>query len=165
MIINHHEIKTNLRNKHGLFSPTGRIVKMCAWSCHHTELENEAIPKEPKLTHVFWWHNLRNKFITVCCQQDVQWSFPPLFPTEHQFWQSPMDDSTFVGAWESSGEVPAHCWRKKSTIIDTLKKAWFYLHCPSHKAVQLSAERDALSQWFLPQGKVRACEWMPSSPR
>lgn len=72
-----------------------------------------------------------------------------------------------IPLWEPESQVEKFqhtAGEKKSTIIDMLKKAWFYLHCPSHKAVQLSAERDPLSQWFLPQGKERACEWVPSFP-
>lgn len=72
-----------------------------------------------------------------------------------------------VPLWEPESHVEKFqhaAGEKHSTIIDMLKKARSYLHCPSHKAVQLSAERDPLSQRFLPQGKVRAREWVPSFP-
>lgn len=76
---------------------------------------------------------------------------------EQQFWHSPVDDSSFVEVWESSGEVPAHCWSKTICDLDTLKGARgvtsLYLHQPSSKVALLSAGRYFSACDVSPWGK------------
>lgn len=70
--------------------------------------------------------------------------------------------------WESSGEVSIHSWSKNNTRFDALKRirgtVSFHPHHPSPKVAQLIAKRGLLSLWLLPQGKLRASEWVPSFP-
>lgn len=58
-----------------------------------------------------------------------QFSFPPPTSSRNWFWQPPIEKNIFVGAWESSREVPAHPWRKnsKNRYISVGKKNSFTL--------------------------------------
>lgn len=78
--------------------------------------------------------------------------FDCLPPKEHQFWQSPTNESAFVDIQELNREVPTHCWRKKKSEIGHIEEGKtknFTLpkSTPCPKAVQLSAKRDLLCQW------------------
>lgn len=88
----------------------------------------------------------------------IRWqtkSFLPSSPTEHQFWQLPTDQNTFVGVWESSTFLEQ---KKKSQnrFIEEGKKNSFTLSAspiPQEGTVQWP-ERLPWMQ-FLPEEKAR----------
>ena len=77
-------------------------------------------------------------------------SFLPSSPNRQQ------EKSTFVGAQESSSDVPALCWRKKNPRIDVLervRRTVSFSSChPSPKAIS-SVPREARLAKISPIGK------------
>ena len=98
----------------------------------------------------------------------VRWqtkSFLPSSPTEHQFWQLPTDQNTFVGAWESSTFLEQKKISQNRFIEEGKKNTVsLYLHHPSPKKAQFSGQRDSLGCSFSQRRKRECSEWAPGFP-
>lgn len=90
-----------------------------------------------------------------------------LVSKEHQFWQSPTGKSAFVEVRESSREVPAYHLSEKiqNWCIEEHKNKFHFTYITPHSWQNRKFQERCSQPEFLPQGKVRVCEWKAGVPR
>lgn len=85
---------------------------------------------------------------------------------EHRFWQLPMNESTFVRAHESNGEVPLTSGAKNARIdaLKRVRRKFHLTHITLPPGKHSSVPRETLLVVIFPTEDSKCIEWMPGFP-